>query len=419
MPGLVAVGLQFGDEGKGKIVDYLAKDASMVVRYAGGNNAGHTVVVGDNTYKLHLIPSGILHEGVKCVIGNGVVFDPFAFFRELEENSIEKNIFLSDRAHLILPEHLTRDSSSEKNRGKNKIGTTGRGIGPAYMDKVGRTGIRVADLARSESDLKGLLEVSGHDVTIAPELKKVWKKLSRFVQDTSLLIHDELEKGNNVLFEGAQGTLLDVDHGTYPFVTSSNSTAGFAATGSGVGPTAIDGVIGITKAYMTRVGAGPFPSYSAEAEKVLQKAGNEFGATTGRPRDCGWLDLVALKYAVRINGAKYLAITKADVLNQLHPKPINVVVKYGSKGDKYNGSIEFPPTFPFPSDKRGLRVFYKPMDVWEEDISKSTGKYPKELLDYIHMVSSFVDASPAYLGTGPKRDDITTMIDVWKDLNGF
>ena len=410
MPGLVAVGLQFGDEGKGKIVDYLSKDASMVVRYAGGNNAGHTVVVGDNTYKLHLIPSGILHKNVKCVIGNGVVLDPFAFIKELDENDIKENIFISDRAHLILPEHLRRDQVSEKSLGKNKIGTTGRGIGPAYMDKVGRLGIRVIDLARSEKDLKELLLKTGHvlapNIAIVSELKKVWERISKFVYNTSSMIQDELDKGNNVLFEGAQGTLLDVDHGTYPFVTSSNSTAGFASTGSGVGPTYIDGVIGITKAYMTRVGSGPFPTHSLIAEKILQVAGNEFGATTGRPRDCGWLDLVALKHAVKINGAKYLAITKADVLKNL--KMIDVAIEY-------NGSTEFPAIF--PATRNEMNISYKTVDSWN-DISYSK-ILPKNFVDYIKLISEFVNASPAYLGTGPKRSDIIEMIDVWKDLNGF
>jgi len=315
MSSIVVVGMQIGDEGKGKIVDLLAKDANMVVRFQGGNNAGHTLVVNEEVFRLHLIPSGVLYKDCRCVIGNGVVVDGKELIRELkelEDRGVDcSKVFISDTAHLILPTHKIMDELSETRRGDKKIGTTKRGIGPAYKDKVGRSGIRIGDGALSEDKLSELVEVHlnesnlGHRaptcIEVVEEIKYVYNTLKPRLINSSSVINNFLDDGKDVLFEGAQGALIDVDHGTYPFVTSSNTCAGAVCTGAGVGPTKIDSVVGVTKAYVTRVGAGPFPTkLEGEEGEALRKAGNEYGTTTGRPRDCGWLDLVALKYPLKL-----------------------------------------------------------------------------------------------------------------------
>ena len=346
--GVVIIGAQWGDEGKGKIVDILTEHADVVVRYQGGNNAGHTVYVDDEKFVLHLIPSGILHEGKTCIIGNGVVVDPAELMKEingLRERGCYKEgaLLVSRDAHLIMPYHRKIDIAKEKMRGKDKIGTTGRGIGPTYEDKVARCGIRCGDLLHEKEfreKLKANLEEKNYYIeTFLKEspldLEEVYssymKEAENFkdcIADTTVYLDDAIKAGKKVLFEGAQGTLLDVDHGTYPFVTSSNTVAGNAATGSGVGPSRIDCVLGVVKAYATRVGEGPFPTeLDNEEGENLRKEGGEFGATTGRPRRCGWFDAVAARYAARVNGLDGLVITKLDVLDKLEEVKICVGYK--------------------------------------------------------------------------------------------
>ncbi|MBS3971119.1 MAG: adenylosuccinate synthase, partial [Clostridia bacterium] len=357
MAAVVLVGAQWGDEGKGKITDFLAEKADVICRYQGGNNAGHTVVVDDKTYKLHLIPSGILYPGKSCVIGNGVVLDPLVLFKELEQlqqNNIESSALkISTNTHIIMPYHKLLDELQEEKRGEFKIGTTKRGIGPCYMDKVSRLGIRLIDLMDAD-EFKEILgrnleeknfflnRIYGHKGFDFNEIYETYldygQKMQQYLVDCSLFINKAYDDGKDILFEGAQGTLLDVDHGTYPFVTSSNPTSGGAAIGAGIGPTKIKGVLGVVKAYTTRVGEGPFPTELKDSVgQQLLKAGHEFGTTTGRPRRCGWFDALILGYSVRINGISSLAITKLDVLDDLDT--IKICVGY-----KYKGEIlkEFP-----------------------------------------------------------------------------
>ncbi len=345
MPNVVVVGAQWGDEGKGKIVDRFTRFADVVVRYQGGPNAGHTLVVEGKKTVLHQVPSGIMHEGKLCLVGNGVVLDPELLVTEIDGLKAqgcltdESMLKLSQAAHVIMPYHRRLDRARERARAGGAIGTTGRGIGPCYEDKIARRGIRLGDLLRQErlGRLVGerLVEANGQLSALGDEpfdldeilepLSEHARRLAPFVADTSLALAAEVRQGRAILFEGAQGTLLDIDHGTYPFVTSSNTTAAAAATGSGIGPTAIDEVVGITKAYTTRVGAGPFPTeLSDETGAYLRQAGAEFGATTGRPRRCGWLDAVVLRYAARVNGLKSLALTKLDVLGGLETLRIGV-----------------------------------------------------------------------------------------------
>jgi adenylosuccinate synthase len=334
---LCVLGAQWGDEGKGKIVDLLTPRFSIVARYQGGHNAGHTVYASGRKFVLHLIPSGILHPGVTCIIGNGVVIDPQALFAELDELTgfgvdVDGRLLVSDKAHLILPYHRELDVLSEARRGEQKIGTTSRGIGPAYEDKIGRRGIRVGDL-RDLSDAGAVAAAVRENVAarnravgntdldwrdVLADLRRHWPRLQPHVADTSLYLHRAMADGRAVMFEGAQGTLLDIDHGTYPFVTSSNATAGGALTGLGIGPRSVDRVLGVAKAYTTRVGGGPLPTELTGAMgERLRETGQEYGASTGRPRRCGWFDAVAVRYAARINGLDALAITKLDVLDGL------------------------------------------------------------------------------------------------------
>lgn len=354
MPNLIVIGSQWGDEGKGKVVDILAKDADVIVRFQGGSNAGHTVVTKKQSYVFHLVPSGILARGKLCVLGNGVVIDPGAFLTELDTLrrqgvKIGRNLVISQRAHVIMPYHKAIDKAAEAAKGAHRIGTTGKGIGPAYVDKMARIGIRMGDLLSPSSFRRkvedNLVEINAflrhiHSTKgfqadkICAEYLDYAAKISRYIGDDSIILQKAMEGGRSILFEGAQGTHLDVDLGTYPFVTSSSASAGGACTGSGVGPTKIDAVLGVTKAYTTRVGSGPFPTeLSDDIGQGLQERGNEFGATTGRPRRCGWFDAVLLRYAVRVNGLSSLAVTKLDVLDNC--PNIKIAVGYRFKGKLY------------------------------------------------------------------------------------
>ncbi len=415
---IVVVGAQWGDEGKGKIVDVLAERSDLVVRYQGGANAGHTVVVGDDELILHQIPSGILHQDTQCVIGNGVVLDPETLDEEIEGLEargvqIEGRLAISDRAHLVLPYHKLLERELERTQ---KIGTTGRGIGPAYEHKFGRRGLRVGDL-RSASrvrevicqrvrDVNHLLEVLGATERAAEEehltlLDRVTPRLLSMAADTGLITFQALEEGRSVLLEGAQGALLDVDHGTYPFVTSSNTTAGGAAVGAGIGPTAVDAVLGVVKAYTTRVGNGPLPSEADDGESAqLRELGNEFGATTGRPRRCGWFDAVVVRYAARVNGLTDLAVTKLDVLDTLSRIPI--CVGYTANGE----SVEH-----MPSDVASLdsvKPVYEVLEGWNCSTrdARSLNDLPAEARGYLDRLQELVTVPITYVSVGARRDQI-------------
>lgn len=420
MPVRIVIGAQWGDEGKGKVVDLLSSDAQYVVRYQGGANAGHTLKFDDTTIVLHLIPSGLFNGNSKCIIGNGVVIDPIALVEELEEVQshdvqLEGRLFISSSAHLILPYHKVLDNVKEKSRGSDAIGTTGRGIGPAYVSKVSRIGIRMDDLLDEKTlnekirknleDINTALEnVYGEDPLDADEmikeLKPAIETVKPFICNTSQLLHQALEDGESVLLEGAQGSLLDVDHGTYPYVTSSNPTAGGACTGSGVPPLAITHSMGITKAYCTRVGNGPFPTeLEDEHGETLRKNGQEFGATTGRPRRCGWLDLVALKYAVQLNGMNELALTKLDVLDDFDE--IKVCTEY-----KLDGEI----TEVFPLDTENVekaRPVYKMFKGWNTSTRETSSfdNLPEKAKEYIAFIEDYIGVSFNVVSTGPKRSE--------------
>ena len=427
MPSLVVVGTQWGDEGKGKYVDFLSERVQVVVRYGGGHNAGHTVVIEkDQEFVLHLIPSGILHEGVTCVIGNGCVVDPEAFLSEvamLRGHGIEiRDLYLSDRAQLILPYHRLAEQREEEKLGNRRIGTTCRGIGPAYEDKIGRRGLRVGDL-RNPEFLKDKLDYLVRDKATALGIEaeagklrdEIDEMLERFgevalahITDTSLLVHRALEDGSNVMFEGAQATLLDIDHGTYPYVTSSNPTAGGAATGSGVSPKAIDYILGITKAYLTRVGEGPLPTEMIpELGEVIREKGAEFGASTGRPRRCGWFDSVVVRYAKRINGLDALAITKLDVLDSL--EEIKVCTHYLHRGERID---EFPGEL---SMLEGCEPVYRTLPGWQSEtagIDRVTD-LPKNARRYLEVLEDLCETPIEMVSTGPERR--STIVDMDKD----
>jgi adenylosuccinate synthase len=363
MPNTILVGAQWGDEGKGKIIDFLTEEADIVVRSQGGNNAGHTVIIGGRKFTLHLIPSGILRTGKACVIGNGVVVDPIDLIRELvslrkQGVTVAGNLFISDCAHVVFPYHRMLDECRERAKGDKKIGTTKRGIGPCYGDKVERTGLRMGDLvhpktfaekfeAKVEENNK-ILEAFGEKPIDFLEVKKAYlaaaRKLAPYITNTVVYLHEAIQAGRNILFEGAQGTFLDLDHGTYPYVTSSNTTAGGACTGTGVPPHRIDRVIGVMKAYTTRVGEGPFPTENQEISDMLHAMGREFGATTGRPRRCGWFDSVATRYSSMINGIDELAVTNLDGLDHVENIKVCVAYKLGNK------TLTVP-----PSDMRELK----------------------------------------------------------------
>jgi adenylosuccinate synthase len=418
MPAIALLGAQWGDEGKGKATDLLGDRVDYVVRYQGGNNAGHTVVIGDASYALHLLPSGILSASVIPVIGNGVVIDPQVLFDEmagLEARGVDTSrLLISANAHLITPYHVTLDKVTERFLGKAKIGTTGRGIGPTYGDKVGRLGIRVQDLfdpSILHQKVEGALESKNQvlvkvfnrramDVdAVTEELLAFADRLSPYVADTALILNDALDEGATVLLEGGQGTLLDVDHGTYPFVTSSNPTAGGACTGSGIGPTRLTRVIGILKAYTTRVGSGPFPTelFDADGER-LQKVGGEVGVTTGRSRRCGWFDAPIARYATRVNGLTDIFLTKLDVLTGFERIP--VCVAYDVDGVRQD---EIPMT---QTDFHHAKPIYEYLPGWDDDIShaKTVADLPEAARDYITFLEEVSRAPISAIGVGPDRD---------------
>lgn len=426
---LVIVGAQWGDEGKGKIVDILTESADIVVRFQGGNNAGHTVIVGSEKYIFHLIPSGILHPGKTCVIGDGVVVDPEVLLNEIEVLKARgmfrpEDLLISKNAHLIMPYHKKLDTARERLRGVNKIGTTGRGIGPAYEDKVSRCGIKCADLL-SDGDfrlklkanlleknhyIKNILHEDGFEIhEIYHQYMTLAAGIVPFIRNTSKFLHEAMGFKKNILFEGAQGTLLDIDHGTYPFVTSSNTVAGAASTGSGIGPSRIDAVIGITKAYATRVGEGPFPTelQGAEAER-LREQGGEYGATTGRPRRCGWFDAVAARYAARINGLDGLVVTKLDVLDNLDT--INICTGY-----RHNGKV----TDDFPTETSALlkcEPVYESFEGWKAPTSgvKKFEKLPKRAQAYIKKLEKLSGVEVMMVSVGANRADSIMIKDPFK-----
>lgn len=414
----IIIGAQWGDEGKGKIVDLLSKDAHFVVRYQGGANAGHTIKFDDQEIVLHLIPSGIFNGDAKCIIGNGVVVDPQALVDEIKEveaigTNLKDRFFISSSAHVILPYHKILDNVREKSRGDDAIGTTGRGIGPAYVSKVARVGIRMGDLLE-DNRLKDLVHTNVREINKAlkhvykePEidadeiltnLKKVAAQISPYICNTATLLHNAVANGENILLEGAQGCLLDIDHGTYPYVTSSSPTAGGACVGSGVPPTAIDHAIGITKAYSTRVGNGPYPTeLHDDTGKKLRKNGAEFGATTGRPRRCGWLDLVALKYAVNLNGMDQLALTKMDVLDDF--EEIQVCTHYTVDGEK---------TDVYPVETGALehvKPVYKTFPGWKKSCrdAASYDDLPENAKTYISFIEEYTGSRCSIISTGPGR----------------
>jgi adenylosuccinate synthase len=404
----VIVGTQWGDEGKGKITDILAEKMDYVVRYQGGNNAGHTVVVGESTFKLHLIPSGILYESVMSVIGNGVVIDPGVLLQEIKtlaEQGIyvdEKRLNISSLAHVILPIHRSMDSKQESMRREEKIGTTGRGIGPCYTDKVSRVGVRMMDLLSKDRLTRCLQKhpnLEEADIqSVLDDYLEYGQKLKPFIVDSSLKINQAITAGKKIIMEGAQGTMLDVDHGTYPFVTSSNPISGAACIGAGIGPHKIDQVIGVAKAYSTRVGEGPFPTEEFDSVcEYLREKGCEFGTTTSRPRRCGWLDLVVLRYAVRVNGITEICLTKIDVLDEL--KSIKVCTAYNTP----DGRVE---EFPLDLDTFSEAVpVYDELPGWEEDISGITDfeKLPLNAKNYVKYVSNILGVKITLVSVGSNR----------------
>jgi adenylosuccinate synthase len=421
MPGIVIVGAQWGDEGKGKITDLLAEQADAVVRFQGGNNAGHTIVRDGQTYKLHLMPSGILHPGKVCVIGNGVVIDPKVLTDELDElrrRQIDtRALKISANAHMIMPYHMMLDHAGEARLGKLQIGTTRRGIGPCYEDKAARLGIRVQDLL-DEKILKKKIVVALEPKrlslrpfakdpqldlqTMTEEYLSYGHRIEPYIADTSRLVCQRLDEGASVLFEGAQGALLDVDHGTYPFVTSSNPIAGAACVGAGVGPMDIDEVWGVTKAYGTRVGAGPFPTeLDGELGELLRDRGGEYGTTTGRPRRVGWIDLVALRYTARLNSLTALAVTKLDVLSGL--SEIQVCTRYrGTDGAEFTD---------FPYHQTVLHHAtgeYETLGGWTEELTecRTEEDLPDAAREYLQFIGDFVGVPIAVIGVGPSRDQV-------------
>jgi adenylosuccinate synthase len=415
---VAVVGAQWGDEGKGKVVDYLASSFDYTARYAGGHNAGHTVIFNGNRFVLQLVPSGILRPGKKAVIGPGSVVDPVALLAELENLKksnidVRGRLFLSDRAHVIFPYHREMDKAAEATRGAAKIGTTSRGIGPAYEDKMARRGIRVCDLLDKEKFPEKLARVIaekdaissaayGHKLEtagLAEEYCKIAEQLREFATDTTVLLNEALDKGQAVLFEGAQGTMLDIDHGTYPYVTSSSSISGGAATGLGVAPTRVTGVVGVTKAYTTRVGGGPFPTEMPDLEaQSVRERGNEFGAVTGRPRRCGWLDFVVLRYAKMLNGIDTLVVTKLDVFDE-QPE-IKVCTGYKLKGK----TIQHMP--PDAESVAELEPIYKTLQGWRAatTTAKRVEDLPGPARDYLKFIADSLQVEVGMISTGPDRD---------------
>lgn len=428
MSAFIVLGAQWGDEGKGKMTDYLAETADVVVRYQGGNNAGHTVEVGDKQYKLHLIPSGVLYEDKLNVIGNGLVVDPKALFDEMDYlkglgvDITPERLIVSDRAHVIMPYHKVLDALKEKARGKNDIGTTGKGIGPCYTDKVERCGIRVCDLMHInvfEEKLRENIEMKNSYITkvlggeplnfdeIFNDYVKYAERLRPYVKDTSVRVYDEIKSGKKVLFEGAQGMLLDIDYGTYPYVTSSNTVAGGVSNGVGIGPNMITNAIGIAKAYTTRVGKGPFPTELLDdMGDWIREKGHEFGVTTGRARRCGWLDLVILKTTARVSGLTSFAVTKIDTLAGIDK--IKVCVGY-----EFNGTVidYFPASL---EDLAECKPVYEEFDGWGEEVqnARSYEELPENAKKYLKRIEEFTGTKISIVSVGPRRDQTMMVCDI-------
>ncbi len=418
MSTVVVVGTQWGDEGKGKITDFLAENAEVIARYQGGNNAGHTITLKENKYKLHLIPSGIFYSNKICILGNGMVINPKALIEELNylhnKGFTTENLKISNRAHLIMPYHIKIDIMEEEIKGINKIGTTGKGIGPAYMDKAARIGIRIADFLEEDEFRKKLernlkeknrlfekyYETDGYSIEeIIEEYAQYREVLRSYVTDTSVILNESIDLGKRVLFEGAQGVMLDLDQGTYPYVTSSNPVAGGVTIGAGVGPTKINHVVGISKAYSTRVGDGPFPTeLNNYIGDRIREVGNEYGTTTGRPRRVGWFDSVVVRHARRVSGITELSLNSIDVLTGINK--LKICVAY-----KYKGKIleEFPASLNVLAE---CEPIYEELNGWDEDITKvsSFNKLPIEARHYVERVSQLTGISIAILSVGPKRE---------------
>ena len=418
MPAVVVIGTQWGDEGKGKIVDHLAEQADVVVRYSGGSNAGHTVVVNDKSYKLQLLPSGILYKGKTCVVGNGVVVAPESIIKEIrgmQERGIDvSGLRISDRAHVVMPYHKKLDALQEEALGDAKIGTTKNGIGPCYMDKAARVGIRMTDLMDAEVFEKKLARnmaeknklftaVYGAEPldyeTVLNEYKEYAKILAPYVTDTATLLHQTIARGEKILFEGAQATFLDLDHGTYPFVTSSNPVAGGVCTGAGIGPKAINTVVGVVKAYSTRVGEGPFPTELLdETGDKIRERGHEYGTVTGRPRRCGWLDARVVRYAAMLNSLDYLAITRLDILDELPSLKICV-------GYRYHGRLldEIPASLKVLAE---VEPVYEELPGWQQDISgiRKYEELPLNARRYVERLSEVAGVAIGVVSVGPGRD---------------
>jgi len=430
MANVVVVGSQWGDEGKGKIVDWLSERADVVVRFQGGHNAGHTLVIDGVTYKLHILPSGIVREGTLSIIGNGVVLDPWNFLSEIDNLCAQgvtispENLKVAENAPLILPLHANLDQAREAALGKAKIGTTGRGIGPAYEDKVARRAIRAGDLADEElvtakvekmlfhhnALLRGLGQPELDGAEIVAALMELAPKLLPFIDTTWMVLDDAKKSGKRILFEGAQGTMLDIDHGTYPFVTSSNVVASQAAAGSGMGANAIDYVLGITKAYTTRVGAGPFPTeLFDDVGKGLGERGHEFGTTTGRPRRCGYFDAVLVRQAVKVNGITGIALTKLDVLDGMDELKVCVGYQLGDK------KLDHLPAS--TKDQENVVPIYETMEGWSDSTfgARTWADLPATAVKYIRRIEELIEAPVALLSTSPERDDTILVRDPFVD----
>ncbi|TFG99094.1 adenylosuccinate synthase [Candidatus Thorarchaeota archaeon] len=431
MSNLVVIGLQWGDEGKGKIVDVLSENFDIVTRFQGGSNAGHTVIIGEDVFKFRLMPTGAV-RGKKVVIGNGVVVDPFVLVQEIEQlqsMGLTFDLLVSDRSHFITPFHILLDELQEKEKGNQKIGTTKRGIGPTYADKISRIGVRACDLINgmnatqwkildetSSSRIQRLheAEVDENTEKLLNDYSQALKQIMPLVGDASDFLNNAIDSGQRILFEGAQGTLLDIDHGTYPFVTSSNCVSAAASTGTGVSPKMLGSILGITKAYLTRVGAGPFPTeLDNDTGEYLRTRGGEFGTVTGRPRRCGWLDIVALKYAVRVNGAEYLAVTKIDVLTGLDS--VKVCVGYDIDGTEVK-------TIPASSETYSkVSPIYEQLDGWSElpGISGNPDPYsslPDSMMNYLGKIEKWTGSKVAIVSMGPDRADTIQVPGVLPDI---
>ena len=428
MPSVVVVGTQWGDEGKGKITDFLSENSEVISRYQGGNNAGHTIIFGGETYKLHLIPSGIFYKDKISVIGNGMVVDPKALVTELDglhARGVETdNLRISNRAHVILPYHIKLDEVEELRKGDNKIGTTGKGIGPAYMDKAGRIGIRIADLLDKEVFeekltrnlkeknrlLEKFYETEGFKVEdILDEYYEYGQKIAQYVTDTSKVLNDALDEGRRVLFEGAQGVMLDIDQGTYPFVTSSNPVAGGVTIGAGVGPTKIDHVVGVCKAYTSRVGDGPFPTeLFDETGDRIREVGKEYGTTTGRPRRIGWFDSVVVRHARRVSGLTDLTVNSIDVLTGL--ETVKICTAYRYKGELIT---EYPANLRVLDD---CEPVYEEMPGWSEDITgvRSLDELPENARHYLERIAQLTGVQISIFSVGPDRTQTNVIKSVWR-----